>query len=34
MADERMKPQEGQDMPFSGARMVYGGFSVLLDERA
>ena len=34
MADERMKPQEGQDMPFSGARMVYGGFSVLLDESA
>jgi uncharacterized protein YbaA (DUF1428 family) len=34
MADERMKPKEGQAMPFSGARMVYGGFAVLLDERA
>lgn len=33
MADERMKPKEGE-MPFSGARMIYGGFSVLLDERA
>lgn len=33
MADERMKPEEGQDMPFAGARLIYGGFSVLLDER-
>ncbi|MDX3901709.1 MAG: DUF1428 domain-containing protein [Sphingobium sp.] len=33
MADERMKPQEGQDMPFAGARMIYGGFAVLLDEK-
>lgn len=34
MEDERMKPQEGQGMPFSGQRMIFGGFSVLLDERA
>ncbi|SCW67848.1 Uncharacterized conserved protein YbaA, DUF1428 family [Sphingobium faniae] len=34
MDDERMKPPEGQNMPFSGQRMIYGGFSVLLDERA
>ncbi|MEJ7926083.1 DUF1428 domain-containing protein [Sphingobium sp. AN641] len=33
MADERMKPPEGQGMPFSGARMIYGGFSVLLDQK-
>ena len=33
MADERMKPPAGQDMPFSGARMIYGGFSVLLDQK-
>ena len=29
MADERMKP-EG-DMPFSGQRMIYGGFAVIVD---
>ncbi|RJG55764.1 DUF1428 domain-containing protein [Sphingobium terrigena] len=34
MADERMKPEEGQDMPFSGARLIYGGFAVLVDEKA
>ena len=34
MADERMKPEDGQDMPFSGARLIYGGFSVLVDEKA
>ena len=34
MADERMKPQEVHPVPFSGQRMIYGGFSVLLDERA
>ena len=31
MQDERMKPDG--DMPFSGARMIYGGFSVILDEQ-
>jgi uncharacterized protein YbaA (DUF1428 family) len=34
MADERMKPKDGQEMPFSGARLIYGGFAVLVDERA
>lgn len=34
MADERMKPKAGQEMPFSGARLIYGGFAVLVDERA
>jgi uncharacterized protein YbaA (DUF1428 family) len=34
MADERMKPPEGQSMPFDGARMVYGGFTVLVDKQA
>ena len=33
MADERMQPEDG-DMPFVGARLIYGGFSVLVDERA
>ncbi|MBB3982162.1 uncharacterized protein YbaA (DUF1428 family) [Sphingobium fontiphilum] len=33
MADERMQPEDG-DMPFAGARLIYGGFSVLVDERA
>ena len=30
MADERMQP-EG-DMPFSGARLIYGGFATILDR--
>lgn len=34
MNDPRMQPREGQDMPFSGARLIYGGFEVLLDEKA
>lgn len=29
MADPRMQPTG--DMPFSGARVIYGGFSTLLD---
>lgn len=29
MADPRMQP--GPDLPFSGARVIYGGFSTLLD---
>jgi uncharacterized protein YbaA (DUF1428 family) len=29
MADPRMQP--GPDLPFSGARVIYGGFSILLD---
>lgn len=32
MADERMKPPE--DNPMAGARLIYGGFSVILDETA
>lgn len=34
MADERMNPKDGEEIPFSGARMIYGGFAVLVDERA
>jgi uncharacterized protein YbaA (DUF1428 family) len=34
MADERMHPKEGEEMPFSGARLIYGGFEVLLDAKA
>jgi uncharacterized protein YbaA (DUF1428 family) len=34
MNDPRMQPKEGEDMPFSGARLIYGGFAVLLDEKA
>ncbi|KQS02276.1 hypothetical protein ASG11_16060 [Sphingomonas sp. Leaf357] len=30
MADERMQP-DGSDMPFDGKRMVYGGFTPILD---
>ena len=29
MEDPRMRP--GQDMPFDGKRMIFGGFEVLLD---
>lgn len=32
MADPRMQP-EGE-MPFSGARLIFGGFSTLLDAKA
>jgi len=32
MEDERMKMPE--DNPMAGARMIYGGFSAILDERA
>lgn len=31
MADHRMQPTS--EMPFSGARLIYGGFSVLLDSK-
>lgn len=31
MADDRMKPDG--DMPFSGARMIYGGFVPILDTQ-
>ncbi|MFS2225833.1 DUF1428 domain-containing protein [Pantoea sp. B65] len=31
MADPRMKAM-GDQMPFDGKRMIYGGFAVLLDE--
>lgn len=34
MADERMRPPEGQEMPFSGARLIYGGFAVMVDAKA
>ena len=34
MADPRMEPKEGEEMPFSGQRMIYGGFEVLLDAKA
>ena len=34
MADPRMQPKDGEDMPFSGQRMIYGGFAVLLDAKA
>ncbi len=30
MADERMKPDHA-NMPFDGKRMIYGGFSLILD---
>lgn len=32
MSDERMKPDG--DLPFSGARMIYGGFATIVDETA
>lgn len=34
MADDRMKPKDGEKIPFSGDRMIYGGFAVMVDERA
>jgi uncharacterized protein YbaA (DUF1428 family) len=30
MADPRLQP--GQDMPFDGKRMIFGGFEIMLDE--
>lgn len=33
MADPRLK-MEGQEMPFSGARMIYGGFTPLVTRKA
>ena len=32
MQDERMKPP--QDNPMAGARLIYGGFAVIVDEGA
>lgn len=32
MADPRLK-MDGQDMPFSGARMIYGGFAPLVTHK-
>ena len=34
MEDPRMKEMFGDDMPFDGKRMIYGGFSPIFDERA
>lgn len=34
MNDPRMQPQDGDEIPFSGARMIYGGFDVILDTKA
>jgi uncharacterized protein YbaA (DUF1428 family) len=34
MQDERMKPPEGDAMPFDGKRMFWGGFEVLVDSKA
>jgi uncharacterized protein YbaA (DUF1428 family) len=31
MADPRMKPPEGDAMPFDGKRMFWGGFAPILD---
>ena len=31
MADPRMQP--GQDMPFDGKRMIFGGFAVFVDSQ-
>jgi uncharacterized protein YbaA (DUF1428 family) len=31
MEDERMKP-DGDDMPFDGKRMIYGGFAPIVDK--
>ena len=31
MSDPRMK-EMGENMPFDGKRMIYGGFAILLDE--
>ena len=34
MQDERMKPPEGDAMPFDGKRMFWGGFEVIVDSKA
>jgi uncharacterized protein YbaA (DUF1428 family) len=34
MEDPRMKPPEGDAMPFDGKRMFWGGFEVLVDSKA
>ncbi|WP_167304397.1 DUF1428 domain-containing protein [Sphingobium vermicomposti] len=34
MNDPRMQHQDGVEIPFSGARMIYGGFVAVLDEKA
>ncbi len=34
MADPRMKPPEGDAMPFDGKRMFWGGFEILVDSKA
>lgn len=34
MDDPRMQPEDGEPMPFSGARLTYGGFSVMVDSSA
>jgi uncharacterized protein YbaA (DUF1428 family) len=31
MADERMKPKDGEQMPFDMKRMIYSGFQVIVD---
>ena len=33
MADPRLQP-DAQPMPFDGQRMIFGGFEVIVDERA
>jgi len=33
MADERLMPAPGQEMPFSGKRMIYSGFVPILDTQ-
>ena len=34
MSDPRMKDMMGQEMPFDGKRMIYGGFQSIVDESA
>lgn len=34
MADPRMKTKDGEAMPFIGARLIFGGFTTLVDARA
>jgi uncharacterized protein YbaA (DUF1428 family) len=33
MADPRIQRGEGEEMPFSMKRMIYGGFTTMFDER-
>lgn len=33
MTDERMQPKPGEEMPFSGKRMIYSGFAPILDTQ-